>query len=137
MLDSTSEYPQWLVEQRQWRYRGRSSDPRFKSRRNLTRRYVDHLMEIGQPVTFEAIRSMLKYLNRDYKLGPQQISGDLTVKYARKDNPLPKMPNGCPVSIDGAAYPSARSAAEALGISPQTVLNRIASARPQWTGWTR
>ena len=137
MFDPASEYPQWLIEQRQLRYRGRASDPRFKSRRNLTRRYVDHLMEIGEPVTFQAIRKMLTYLSRDYKLGPQQICGDLASRYARKSNALPKMPNGRPVSIEGAEYTSARSAAEALGISPQTVLNRIASARPKWTGWTR
>lgn len=137
MFDPTSEYPKWLIEQRDRRYRGRATERGFKNRFTLTRLYADHLVKEGKPVTFEAIRAMLQFLNRDYKLGPQQISAALAIKYARKKNPLPKMPNGCPVSIDGAKYPSARSAADALCISPQTVLNRIASSRPKWAAWTR
>ncbi len=136
MLDDTSDFPELLEKQRGWQYRGRATEAGFVSRSSMTKRYVEHLMEIGHPVDFETIRRMLKYLDRGYELGAQQICADLTLKYHRKDNPLPKMPNGKPVCIEGAEYPSARSAAEALGISPQTVLNRIASPRPKWTGWT-
>ena len=137
MFDTYSEYPNWLLEQRGRRYRGRATDAGFLNRFTLTRRYADHLMKEGKPVTFEAIREMLHFVNRGYNLGPQQISAALASRYARTDNPLPKMLNGRPVWIEGIQYPSSRSAAEALGIAPQTVLNRIASAKPKWNGWKR
>ena len=136
MLDPSSEFTKELIKQREWKYRGRATEAGFKGRDSLTKRYANHLVKEGKPVTFEAIRAMLQFLNRGYSLGPQQISAALASQYHREKNPLPKMPNGKPVCIEGAEYPSARSAAEALGISPQTVLNRIASTKPTLTGWT-
>lgn len=131
MIGNDDEWPDWLVQQRGKRRR----QPGYFSRRELTRRWVKHLRSQGLAVDHAAMRRMLAFVDRGYSLKPDQISRALAGFY--KSGTVAKMPNGKPVIIDGTSYPSARSAAEALGISPQTVLNRLASTDPQWVGWKR
>lgn len=134
MFDCTDDYPDWLLEQRGKRYRAANQRGVYFKRSTLIVKYARHLKAQAKPVTHDAIRAMLRFVERDYSMHADQISAALAGLYA--NGTIPKMPNGRPIVIDGQNFPSARSAAEALGISPQTVLNRIASARPKWDGWT-
>lgn len=134
MLENADKYPAWLIEQRGKQYRAANHTGVYFRRSTLIINFAEHLKEQGRPITLEAIRAMLQFVERGYSLHTDQISRALAGMY--KNNTIPKMPNGRPVTIDGEQYPSARSAAEAYGISPQTVLNRIGNDRPKWAGWT-
>ena len=104
-------------------------------RDTLVRKFASHLVASGSPVTIAAIRDMLRFVDRGYSLRTDQISRALAPLYASQK--VARYPNGAPVLVDGDEYPSIRAAAEAKRISPQTVINRIASDSPQWTGWQR
>jgi len=136
MSDAEEEYPDWIVEQRGRRYRG-GENARFRNKARLIRQYALHLQAEGRTPTFEAIRSMLRFLDRGYSLKADQISRALAPLYRSKSYPVHKAQNGWLVQIEGKAYPSARTASEAMGVSVQTVLRRIASARPEWSKWRR
>ena len=130
------DYPDWILEQRGRRHRD-GDELGYLNRNKLIRRYARHLQTQGGRPTFAAIRSMLAFVDRGYSLRADQISRALAPLYRSKDAPLPKAPNGWPVSIEGKDYRSARSAAEAVGLSVQTVLRRVASDSPKWARWER
>jgi hypothetical protein len=123
------KWPDWLVKQRGKAYRA----PGYMSRRLLIREWVSHLKATDCNVTHSAIRNMLLFVDRGYSLKPDQISFALKGHY--RSGAVPKMPNGRPVMVDGEAFLSARAAAARLRVSPQTVLNRIASSDERWSGW--
>ena len=131
MTIGDQNWPEWLVQQRDKRRR----QPGYFSRRALTRRWVKELKANGREVTHDAIREMLAFLDRGYSLKPDQISRSLAGFY--KSGAVSRMPNGHLVKIEGQCYPSARAAAEAHSVSPQTVLNRTASTDPKWSAWKR
>lgn len=133
---SETDFPDWIIEQRGRRHRD-GSELGYLNRNRLVRRYARHLQSNGQPPTFAAIRSMLAFVDRDYSMKADQISRSLGPLYRSTDSPLAKAQNGWLVSIEGRSYRSARSAAEELGVSVQTVLRRIASDRPEWALWVR
>lgn len=130
------EFPDWVIKQRGRQHRD-GSELGYLNRNRLIRRYARHMQSEGQLPTFAAIRSMLAFVDRGYSMKADQISRALSPLYRSKDAPLPKAPNGWPVSIEGRSYRSARSAAEEVGVSVQTVLRRIASKRPEWAQWVR
>lgn len=107
----------------------------WENRDTLVRRYADHLSAHGRAVTIDSIREMLVAVDRGYSLNADQISRALASRY--RQGRIAKQANGDPVLIDGQRYKSARSAADDLGISPQTVLNRIRSEREKWQGWKK
>lgn len=131
MAEEAKGYPSWLVAQRGKPYRS----PGYLNRNSLIRRYALHVRESGRDIGFEEVRQMLQFVDRGYSLEASQISRALAPLY--RSGKLAKAPNGAPVSIDGTTYPSNRAAAGALGISPQTVINRIRSDRAIWKGWQR
>ena len=135
MFKDAYDYPDDLIQQRGKRYRAANQTGPYFKRSTLIVKFARHLKAQGKPVTHNAIKAMLTFMDRGYSLNADQISRALAGLYS--NGTIPRMPNGRPVVIEGKNFTSARSAAEALGLSPQTVLNRIASARPQWAGWTR
>lgn len=131
MAEDGKDYPPWLVAQRGKPYRS----PGYLNRNSLIRRYALHVRGLGRDVAFEEIRQMLRFVDRGYSPEASQISRALAPLY--RSGKVAKAPKGAAVSIDGAPYASSRAAAEAFGISPQTVLNRIRSDQARWRGWRR
>lgn len=86
-------------------------------------------------MTLDVIRDMLRFVDRGYSLSADQISRALAPLY--KQGTIAKHANGSPVIIEGRRYRSIRAASEAEGVSPQTVINRIASDAGAWVGWHR
>jgi hypothetical protein len=125
----TDSWPAWLVEQRRFPARAKGA----WSRRELTRRWVKHLLDHDRPVTHDAIREMLRFVDRGYSLEPDQISRSLHGFF--ESGRVTKMPNGRPLIVDGIHYPSALQASEAHGVTRQTVLNRAASEDQRWRDW--
>lgn len=136
MPHAEQEYPVWIVEQRGRRHRD-GNDAGYRNRNWLIRKYALHLQAEGRSPTFAAIRAMLRFVNRGYSLKADQISRALAPLYRSKTKPIAMAQNGWLVEIEGRAYPSARVASEAVGVSVQTVLRRIASDREEWSRWTR
>jgi len=104
-------------------------------RLRMIRRYADELSAAGRPVTTEVIRKMLTYLDRGYSLKADQIGFALRQRYA--NGAVAKYTNSTAVVIEGKRHRSIRAAAEAEGVSPQTVINRIRSNDPKWRRWRR
>lgn len=133
------DFPEWLRNQRGIRYRGQDQIPPGKgpwlNRNKLIRRYADDLIAANQPVSLEAIRAMLRFVDRGYSLNADQIGRALRSRYA--DGRVPKFTNATGVVIDGRRYRSIRAAATGESVSPQTVINRIESKRHEWRGWRR
>jgi hypothetical protein len=137
MDDPDADYPEWLINQRGVAYRGSDkivagSGP-WQNRNRLVRRYARELAAGGRPVTLDVIRDMLRFVDRGYSLSADQISRALAPLY--KQGTIAKHANGSTVIIEGRRYRSIRAAAEAEGVSPQTVINRIASDAVAWVGW--
>src|SRR3990167_1373686 len=139
MSEENDRYPDWLRKQRGFRYRGHDQIPSgsgpWMNRTRITRRYADALVAAGQPVTIDVVREMLRYLDRGYSLKPDQIGFALRSRYA--DDTITKYTNATAVVIDGERHRGIRAAAEALGVSPQTIINRIESADLKWERWRR
>lgn len=137
-MDADDHMPEWLRAQRGFRYQERGRDGERKDwikRREIVRRYVEHLQQTDRAVTAAAVRQVLAYVDRGYSLSSAQISKSLA-PYRRRGLAQPYQ-NGSAVVIAGQFYRSARVAAEALGVSPQTVLNRVASGRDEWRDWRK
>lgn len=136
MVEADEEYPAWIVDQRGRKHRD-GDDAGYLNRSKLIRRYALHLQSKGRAPTFDAIRSMLQFVDRGYSLKADQISRALSPLYRSKTSRIPKAQNGWAVEIEGRTYSSARAASEAVGVSVQTVLRRIASDRAEWSRWNR
>lgn len=104
-------------------------------RLRIIRRYADELSAAGRPVTIEVIREMLTYLDRGYSLKADQIGFALRQRYV--NGAVAKYTNSTAVVIEGRRHRSIRAAAQAEGISPQTVINRIRSNDAKWKRWQR
>lgn len=113
-----------------------SSDADYLNRTSLVRRYAKHLIDQGERVTLDKVRELLVWVDRGYSLKADQIAFALRGYYERGEVDRYSS-NGQPVLIDGTRFSTVRKAGQSLGISPQTVLNRIKSDRPEWAGWQR
>ena len=112
------------------------SSHRYIRRPSLVRQYVNLLISRGTPVTVERVRELLVWVDRDYSLKIDQIGKDLVYHY--RDGRVDRYTsNGQPVLIDGTKFSTVRKAGQSLGVSPQTVLNRINSDDPKWADWRR
>lgn len=128
-----------LHGQKGFRYRDRGQPDRrpagWHSRRAIVRDYVDHVTSTGDKATHQGLIDILTAMDRDYSLTTAQISKSLASH--RKTGKAQPYPNGYQLMIDAQLFRSARVAAEAIGVSPQTVLNRIASDDPKWARWRK
>lgn len=139
MSEEDHRYPEWLRNQRGFRYRGHGQFPSgfgpWMNRTRIIRRYADEFSTAGQLVTIKMIREMLIYLDRGYSLKADQIGFALRGRYS--SHTIAKYTNATTVVIDRQRHRSIRAAAETLGVSPQTVINRINSQDRKWKGWRR
>lgn len=137
MLKIEQIYPDWLRAQCGVRYRGEQwkalGTAGWQNRDNLIRKYAMYLQSLGRPVTLDALREMLQFVDRGYSLGADQISRALARLYARGE--LPRYPNGATVRVGDREYRSIRQAAREFKISPQTVINRSNSSKDEWGSW--
>ena len=112
------------------------SSPGFMNRDVMTQFYAKHASKSGEPATVDDIRALLVWVDRGYSLKIDQISRALAYSY-RSGRVDKYTSNGQPGLIDGTKFSTVRKAGQSLGVSPQTVLNRIKSDRPEWAGWQR
>lgn len=133
------ELPDWVERQRGSPYGRRGSEggrpEGWRSKPQLVRDYVRHLEEADMKITHGALRELLRALDRDYSLSTSQVSKALSG--FRRMEKADAYPNRSVLRIRGETYRGLRAAAEALGLSPQTVLNRINSKDQKWADWRR
>ena len=129
----------WLQGQRGRRYQDRGCDPegspKWDSLREIVKAYIEFMEEHRREVTTEGLMEVLESMDRGYRLSRTRISHILSPY--RRSGRVKSYQNGFGLIIDDKRYESARAAARALGVSPQTVLNRISSKHTDWKSWRR